>query len=212
MQAKVGTEPRRLDIADLDARAIVAFLNHLEQERHNGIRTRNARLSAVRSFYRYAALRHPEHAGVIARVLDIPAKRCELKEVGYLNHKETDALIDAPDRESWTGRRDHALFGVAVETGLRVSELTGLRVADVQLGTGAHVRCRGKGRKHRCTPISKQNATLLRHWLQERGGTPDDPLFPPVRARRSPAAPSGASLPSTQPPRPDTAHRSRPNT
>ena len=145
VQAKVGKEPSELDITDLDAPTIVAFLDHLEQERHNGIRTRNARLSAVRSFFRFAALRHPEHAAVIARVLDIPAKRCEMKEVDYLDRDEIDALIAAPDRaQSWCGRRDHALLSVAVQTGLRVSERTGPRGADVELGTGAHVRCRGR--------------------------------------------------------------------
>ena len=212
MQAKAGKEPSELDITDLDAPTIVAFLDHLEQERHNGIRTRNARLSAVRSFFRFAALRHPEHAAVIARVLDIPAKRCEMKEVDYLDRDEIDALIAAPDRASWYGRRDHALLSVAVQTGLRVSELTGLRGADVELGTGAHVRCRGKGRKERCTPLGKHTVALLRVWLQERGGGPDDPLFPTRRARRSPAALSGALWPSTPPPRLDSAHRCKPST
>ena len=181
VQAKVGKEPSELDITDLDAPTIVAFLDHLEQERRNGIRTRNARLSAVRSFFRFAALRHPEHAAVIARVLDIPAKRCEMKEVDYLDRDEIHALIAAPDRASWCGRRDHALLSVAVQTGLRVSELTGLRGADVGLGTGAHVRCTGKGRKERCTPLDKHTVALLRVWLQERGGGPDDPLFPTRR-------------------------------
>jgi integrase/recombinase XerD len=181
VQSRTGVQPSRLDIADLDAGLIGEFLNHLEQQRHNGIRTRNARLAAIRSFYRYAALRHPEHAGLIARVLDIPTKRCERKDVSYLNENEADALLDAPDRDSWTGRRDHTLLDLALETGLRVSELTGLRVGDLQLGTGAHVRCLGKGRKHRCTPISKPTAALLRAWIQERGGAPDDPLFPTRR-------------------------------
>jgi integrase/recombinase XerD len=181
VQSRTGTQPSRLDIADLDAEFIGEFLNHLEQQRHNGIRTRNARLAAIRSFYRYASLRHPENAGLIARVLDIPTKRCERKDVRYLNDSEADALLDAPDRNSWTGRRDHALLDLAVETGLRVSELTGLRVGDVQFGTGAHVRCLGKGRKHRCTPISKPTATLLRAWIQERGDTVDEPLFPTRR-------------------------------
>ena len=179
VQAKAGKEPSELDITDLDAPAIVAFLDHLEQERHNGIRTRNARLAAVRSFFRFAALRHPEHAAVIARVLDIPAKRCQMKEVDYLDRDEIHALIAAPDRASWCGRRDHALLSVAAQTGLRVSELTGLRGADVELGTGAHVRCRGKGRKERCTPLGTHTVALLRVWLQERGGGPDDPLPDP---------------------------------
>jgi integrase/recombinase XerD len=181
VQSRTGIQPSRLDVADLDAGIIGEFLNHLEQERHNGIRTRNARLAAIRSFYRYAALRHPEHGGLIARVLDIPTKRCERKDVCYLNDNEADALLDAPDRRSWTGRRDHALLDLAVEAGLRVSELTGLRVGDVQLGAGAHVHCLGKGRKHRSTPISKSTAALLRAWIEENGAATDDPLFPTRR-------------------------------
>ncbi|MHB2024426.1 MAG: tyrosine-type recombinase/integrase [Mycobacteriales bacterium] len=181
VQSRTAKQPSRLDIADLDAEVIGDFLNHLEQERHNSIRTRNARLAAIRSFYRYAALRHPEHAALIARVLDIPTKRCERKEVSYLDQDEADALLDAPDRDTWTGRRDHALLALDVESGLRVSELTGLRVGDIELGAGAHVRCRGKGRKERCTPISKETVALLRSWTKERGGTPGDPLFPTRR-------------------------------
>jgi integrase/recombinase XerD len=180
-QARTGRQPSQLDIADLDAGLVGDFLDHLEQERHNSARTRNARLAAVRSFFRYAALRHPEHAAVIARVLEIPPKRCERKEVRHLDETEVDALLDAPERETWTGRRDHVLLDVAVQTGLRVSELTGLRVGDVELGAGAHVRCRGKGRKERCTPLAKETVRLLREWMKERRGAPDDPLFPTRR-------------------------------
>lgn len=159
-------------------RTIAAFLDHLEQERNNTIRTRNARLAAVRSFFRFASLRHPEHAALIARVLAIPTKRGPQPEVAYLVGGEIDALLDAPDRTSWTGRRDHALLDLAVETGLRVSELTGLRNRDIELGAGAHVRCTGKGRKTRCTPISKHTVAVMRTWTKERHGEPDDPLFP----------------------------------
>ncbi len=179
--ARTGKEPAQIDIADLDAPLIAVFLDHLEQQRHNSVRTRNARLCAVRSFFRYAALRHPEHAALIARVLDIPAKRCERKDVCYLDEDEVDALLAAPDRAAWCGRRDHVLLAVAVQTGLRVSELTGLRNTDVELGVGAHVRCRGKGRKERSTPLSKQTVGLLTAWMRERGGTAEDPLFPTHR-------------------------------
>ena len=151
IQEKTGTQPSQLDIADLDVELIGEFLTHLEEERHNSVRTRNARLAAIRSFFRYAALRHPEHAGLIARVLSIPTKRAVRKEVRHLDDDEVDALLAAPDRGTWTGRRDHVLLDVAVQTGLRVSEVTGLRVGDVELGTGAHVRCLGKGRKERWT-------------------------------------------------------------
>jgi integrase/recombinase XerD len=179
--SRTGKQPSQLDIGDLDAPLIADFLTYLEHERGNTARTRNARLSAIRSFYRYAALRHPEHAALIARVLDIPAKRCQRTEVRHLDQPEIDALLAAPDRQTWTGRRDHALLDVAVQTGLRVSELTALRVGDVHLGVGAHVRCTGKGRKERCTPLSRFTVQSLQAWLQERGGAPGDPLFPTRR-------------------------------
>ena len=171
-------------MTDLDAPLIGTFLDHLEADRHNSARTRNARLAAIRSFFRYAAFRHPEHAALIARVLAIPAKRCEQAEVCYLNDAEAEALVAAPDRNTWTGRRDHALLDVAIQTGLRVSELTGVRNRDVELGTGAHVRCTGKGRKQRCTPLSKDTVSVLRVWMKERQGEPADPLFPTRRGTR----------------------------
>ena len=180
-RARTGKEPSRLDLGDLDAPLIGAFLDHLEQERHNTARTRNARLSAIRSFFHYAALRHPEHAALIARVLAIPAKRCERAEVSYLTRPELDALLAAPDQGTWTGRRDHALLDVAAQTGLRVSELTGLRNCDVELGTGAHIRCTGKGRKQRGTPLARSTVAVLRAWMHERRGEPGDPLFPARR-------------------------------
>ena len=183
-QARTGKEPSRLDLADLDASVVASFLDHLEQVRHNSARTRNARLAAVRSFFRYASLRHPEHAALIARVLDIPAKRCERKDVTYLDESEIEALLAAPDGDTWCGRRDHSLLRVAVQTGLRVSELTGLRNEDVELAVGAHVRCRGKGRKERSTPLDKPTVRTLRVWMQERGGAPEDPLFPTSRGFR----------------------------
>ena len=180
-RARTGKEPSRLDLGDLDAPLIGAFLDHLEQERHNTARTRNARLSAIRSFFRYAALRHPEHAALIARVLAIPAKRCERAEVSYLTRPELDALLAAPDKGTWTGPRDHALLDVAAQTGLRVSELTGLRNCDVELGTGAHIRRPGKGRKQRGTPLARSTVAVLRAWMHERRGEPGDPLFPARR-------------------------------
>ncbi len=180
-QDRTGKEPSQLDLADLDAPVIGAFLDHLEQQRGNSARTRNARLAAIRSFFRYAALRHPEHAGLIARVLAIPAKRCQHNEVRYLTHPELEALVAAPGQDTWTGRRDHALLDVAAQTGLRVSELTGLRNQDIELGTGAHVRCHGKGRKQRSTPLARKTVAILKAWMQERGGGPGDPLFPTRR-------------------------------
>jgi integrase/recombinase XerD len=178
---RVGKQPYELDVADLDAPLIGEFLQHLETERHNSVRTRNARLAAIRSFFRFAALRHPEHAAVIARVLAIPTKRCDRAVVSYLTEPEADAVVASPDQATWTGRRDHAMLVVALQTGLRVSELTGLRNQDVELRTGAHVRCWGKGRKERCTPLRPRTVSVLRTWMKERAGGPDDPLFPTRR-------------------------------
>jgi integrase/recombinase XerD len=173
--------PSRLQIADLDAPLIGAFLDHLERERGNSVRTRNARLAALHSLFRYAALRHPEHAAVIARVLAIPPKRFDRTIVTYLTEPEINALLAAPDQSTWTGRRDHALLALAVQTGLRASELISLTVADAHLGTGAHISCVGKGRKQRITPLTAGTVTVLNAWLTERAGLPADPLFPTRR-------------------------------
>jgi integrase/recombinase XerD len=170
-------EPSELDIDDLDAPLIGSFLDYLERKRENGVRTRNARLAAIRSLFRYAALRHPEHAGVIARVLAIPPKRFERRLVTFLTEPEIDALLATPDRSTWTGRRDYALFALAVQTGLRASELLGLCCADVHLGTGPHVSCLGKGRKRRITPLTKTVVAVMRTGLAERGGQADEPVF-----------------------------------
>jgi integrase/recombinase XerD len=172
-----GSEPSQLDIGDLDASLISAFLDHREHDRGNSIRTRNARLAAIRSLFRYAALRHPEQAAVIQRVLAIPPKRFQRCLVTFLTEPEIDALLAAPDRASWTGRRDHSLLALAVQTGLRASELIGLRCADVHLGIGAHVSCLGKGRKQRITPLTAQVVGVLRAWLSERAGQLGDPVF-----------------------------------
>lgn len=176
-----GTQPSKLRLDDLDAPVIGAFLNHLEQDRGLSVASRNTRLAAVHSLFRFAALRHPEHAALIQRVLAIPTKRAERAIVCFLTPPEVDALLASPDRSRATGRRDHALLVVAVQTGLRVSELVGLRRRDIQLGAGAHVRCRGKGRKDRSTPLTRQTVSIVRAYLAERGGTPDDPIFPGPR-------------------------------
>ena len=183
-EQRVGKPPSRLALDDLDAKLVGAFLDHLEYRRGNSIRTRNARLAAIHSLFRFAALQHPEHAAVIQRVLAIPVKRFDRVEVTYLTEPEVDALLAAPDRVTWTGRRDHTLLLLAVQTGLRASELTALNCGDVHLGTGAHVGCHGKGRKDRATPLTTGTAACLRAWLQERHGQPSDPLFPTSRGRR----------------------------
>ena len=177
-------QPSQLDIADLDAELIAEFLDHLEHERGNAVTTRNARLAAIRSLFRFAALRHPEHAATIQQVLAIPPKRCDRTLITYLTDPEIDALLAAPDATTWTGRRDHALLTLAIQTGLRISELIGLRPADLQLGTGPHVACWGKGRKQRITPLTRHTIAVLRAWLSERAGGPDDPLFPTNRGSR----------------------------
>ena len=173
---RTGKQPGQLDIADLDAPLVGDFLDHLERERGNSPRTRNARLAAIRSMFGYAALRHPEHAESIARVLAIPAKRFDRALVTWLTEPEVDALLAAPDKATWAGRRDHAMLALAAQTGLRISELTGLACGDVHLGAGPHVSCHGKGRKQRITPLTTVTVTVLRAWLAER----------PRRARPAP--------------------------
>jgi len=175
---RTGKKPSALDIADLDAPLIGGFLDHLERDRGNSPRTRNARLAAIRSMFGYAALRHPEHAESIARVLAIPAKKFDRALVTWLTEPEVDALLAAPDRATRAGRRDHAMLALAAQTGLRVSELTGLACGDVCLGSGPHVSCHGKGRKERITPLTTVTVAVLRAWLAERHGDPPQPLFP----------------------------------
>jgi integrase/recombinase XerD len=181
---QTGKQPFQLDLDDLDAPLIGAFLNHLEHERGNTIRTRNARLGAIHSFYRYCALEHPEHSQTIARVMAIPTKRHENTTVSYLDLIEIKALLAAPDQTTWLGRRDHALLALMIQTGIRVSELTGLRIADVHLGTGAHIDILGKGRKRRSTTLTGEIVTVLRAWLAERHGHDDEPLFPTRQGRQ----------------------------
>ena len=181
--AQTGKQPFELDIDDLDAPLIGAFLSHLEHDRGNSPRTRNARLAAIHSFYRFAALEHPQHAHTIARVMAIPTKRHERNIVSYLDLTEIKALLAAPDRGTWLGRRDRALLAVMIQTGVRVSELVGLRVHDVHLGAGHHIRVLGKGRKNRTTPLTGETVAVLRQWLTERGGAPQDPLFPTRQGR-----------------------------
>jgi integrase/recombinase XerD len=174
---RTSKAPSRLDIADLDAQTVGAFLSHLENERGNSVRTRNARLAAIHSLFQYAAVRHPEHAADIQRVLAIPPKRYDKALITYLAEDEITALLAAPDLATWTGRRDQALLVLACQTGLRATELTSLTIGDVHLGAGAHVSCLGKGRKQRITPLTPATVTVLRSWLGERGGLPAAPLF-----------------------------------
>ncbi|MFE2183896.1 tyrosine-type recombinase/integrase, partial [Streptomyces sp. NPDC059455] len=167
-----------LELTDIDAVFVGGFLDHLEHDRNNSVTTRNARLAAIHSLFVYAAYRCPEHALLIQRVLAIPQKRRDCTLVCFLSHEETEALLAVPDQSTLLGRRDHLLLLVATQSGLRVSELTALTCADAELGTGAHLRCTGKGRKQRCTPLTKPTARLLQRWITARNAAPDDSLFP----------------------------------
>jgi len=183
-QDRTGKQPATLDWDDLNETIISAFLDHLETDRHNGARTRNLRLTAIRSLFKYAALRHPEHASVIAQVLSIPPKRHQKRDISFLTATESKALIDAPDQSRWEGRRHRAMLTLTLQAGLRVSELIALNTGDIQLGTGAHVRCEGKGRKQRTVPLTAPAQAVLSSWLTERAGLLTDPLFATRTGRR----------------------------
>lgn len=176
--------PSRLAFEEIDAPLIVAFLDDLEKCRGVTPRSRNLRLTAIRSFFQYAAFEAPARSAQIQRVLAIPDKRFTRALVHFLTRPEADALLAAPDPRTWSGRRDHAFLLVAVQTGLRLSEMTGLDRQDVTLGTGAHVRVVGKGRKERCTPLSKQTGAVLKAWLREPPKADGQPLFPNARGGR----------------------------
>jgi site-specific recombinase XerD len=177
-QQELKKPPSALVLEDFNTAFIGDFLTYLENQRGNSARTRNTRLAAIHSFFRYVALHEPQHAALAQRVLAMPSKRYTRRPVAFLNRDEVDALLQAPDTQTWAGRRDRTLLLVAVQTGLRASELISLRCEDVQLGAGAHLRCHGKGRKERCTPLRKDAAAALRAWLKERRGEPSAPVFP----------------------------------
>ncbi len=178
---RLQTPPSRLPFEAIEAPLVVAFLDHLEKQRHLSVRSRNLRLTAIHSFFRYAAFELPSHAAQIQRVLAIPSKRFTRTLVHFLTRAEVEALLAAPDQRTWFGRRDHAFLLVAVQTGLRLSEMTSLTPADVTLGTGAHLHVMGKGRKERCTPLAKPTVAVLRAWLRERPRGGGRVLFPNAR-------------------------------
>ena len=167
-----------IDLADLDTAFLGAFLDHLEHERDNSARSRNVRLAAIHSFFRYVALHSPEHSALAQRVLAMPSKRYGRRPVAFLNDAEVAALLAAPDLSRWSGRRDRAMLLLAVQTGLRATELVGLRCEDIVLGPAAYVQCQGKGRKLRNTPLRKDTVAVVRAWLTERKGRPSEPAFP----------------------------------
>jgi site-specific recombinase XerD len=181
---KLGREPSELRLEELDASFLLKFLENLEVQRGNCTRTRNNRLSALHAFFRYVALSEPALALNCQRILAIPAKRYERSPVEFLTEEETAAIVTAPNPNSWIGRRDRTLLLVAVQTGLRNSEISSLRRQDVEFGTGPHVRCLGKGRKTRCTPLRPDVAAALKEWLSEQDGDPGRPVFPNSQGRR----------------------------
>src|ERR1700751_929027 len=180
-QKRLRKAPSHLGLEDLNASMVGGFLEDLENRRHNGARSRNLRLTAIRSFFRYASLEAPTHSGIIQRVLAIPNHRQRRALVGFLTRPEIEALLAAPNRTTWLGRRDHAFLLTAVQTGLRLSEMTALRHEDIWLGTGPHVRCVGKGRKDRCTPLAKSTVLVLKAWIREQAGEDGKTLFPSFR-------------------------------
>lgn len=182
--AQTGKKPSGIEISDLDADTITGFLLYLEETRGNSIRTRNARLAAIHSLFGYAALRHPEHAAVIQRVLAIPTARMQRNIVTWLDPAEADALLGACDQGTRTGRRDHAMFTLAIQTGLRISEIIGLNIADVHTGVGAHVHCLGKGRKERRTPLLPATVAIVTAWIAENSGPANAALFTTSTSRR----------------------------
>lgn len=178
---RLGKAPSDLALDDLTVPFIGDFLDSLETGRKNSARTRNIRLAAIHSFFRYVALEEPAQAMLCQRILAIPAKRHQRRPIEFLHREEIDALLAVTDTSTWIGRRDRTLFLLAVQTGLRVSELVGLRCQDIVLGTGAHVHCLGKGRKERCTPLRAETVKMLDAWLRQRRGHPEDPLFLSIR-------------------------------
>jgi integrase/recombinase XerD len=183
-QSQLHKAPTMVMIEDLDAPFIGRFLAHLESNRGNTPRSRNVRLAAIHSFFKYVALQEPSCGALAQRVLAIPCKRHKPKPIDFLTRPEVEALLAAPDQTTWMGRRDRALLLLAAQTGLRASELIGLRCEDVALGAGAHIRCTGKGRKERCTPLRRDAVAVLRIWMKERNAQPSDPLFPNARGKQ----------------------------
>jgi len=178
---KAKKAPTGLSIDNLDVEMIGEFLNDIENTRKNSARSRNTRLAAIRSFFRFVAVHEPEYMHHCQKILSMPSKRFVRRNVEFLNDREMQALLNAPDCSMWIGRRDHAILTIALQTGLRTSELINLRCCDVVLDTGAHVRCEGKGRKHRATPLRNKTVTVMENWLKERRGSDNDPLFPTRR-------------------------------
>ena len=181
---QTGREPTKLTVDDLDCNMVGDFLIYVETQRRNSARTRNTRLAAIRSFFRFVAMTEPAYMHHCQKILAMPGKRYARLTVEFLDRAEMDALLAAPNLSTWVGRRDHAVLMVALQTGLRSSEIINLRHCDIIIGTGAHIRCEGKGRKQRCTPLRKETIKVLEAWLKEQDGADSDPLFPTNRGTR----------------------------
>lgn len=181
---QTGKAPTKLTIEQVDVTLVGNFLAHVEDKRRNSARSRNARLAAIRSFFRFVAMKEPAYLLHCQKILAMPGKRYVRQTVEFLDRAEMNALLAAPDRSTWVGRRDHAILSVALQTGLRVSEIINLRRRDIVTGTGAHIRCEGKGRKQRCTPLRQEIIKVLDGWLKEQAGLDDDPLFPTMRGTK----------------------------
>ena len=176
-QNRLDKAPQDLSVNDIDSTFVGEFLNHIQAERGNHARSRNTRLAAIRSLMRFVALQEPHHALLVQKVLAIPDKRYTRRPINYLDSDEIDALLQAPDQSTWVGRRDYVLLLLAVQTGMRSAELITLLYEDVRLGTGAHVRCHGKGRRDRCVPLRRDSIVALGAWIDEQSGKPSDPVF-----------------------------------
>jgi integrase/recombinase XerD len=181
---QTGRTPTKLKVDDLDSGLVADFLAHVETARRNSARSRNTRLAAIRSFFRFVAMNEPAYMLHAQKILAMPSKRHVRRTVEFLNRSEMNALLTSPDRSTWRGRRDYAILTLALQTGLRVSEIISLRRCDILHGTGAHIRCEGKGRKQRCTPLRRETLKLLEDWLRERGGGDNDPIFQTVKGTK----------------------------
>jgi len=177
-------QPSSIKLDDLDAPLISTFLDHIEKQRKNVIRSRNLRLTAIRSFFRFVSFQEPGYSAHIQRILAIPNKKHQKKLIAFLTRSEIDALLSVPDKKTWIGRRDHAFLFLSIQTGLRLSEMISLHWKDIVLERGAHVRCYGKGRKERCTPLTKQTVKVLKAWLREQNGKSDEIVFPNSRGKQ----------------------------
>jgi site-specific recombinase XerD len=183
-QQHLHKAPSQLGFEEITAPLVGKFLDHLEEHDGISVRTRNLRLTAIHSFFHFSAYELPEHSAQIQRVLAIPSKRFTRTLVSFLTRPEVDALLAAPDRGTWSGRRDHAFILTAAQTGFRLSEMTGLKREDLALGAGAHLKVIGKGRRERCTPLAKTTRAVLKAWLREPPRGDGNVLFPNARGGR----------------------------